>query len=152
MTVHGLLVAVHAGAAVIALLAGLVALRRGGALGLFSWSVAAMEVFLVLAVAAGWRQDEALHVPFVALGVLGAVMVVRARLAAGLRPARGVRPGGACLDHTGFVLISLTDAFVVLGVLDAGAPIAVVVAAGVVVAVGGHLALVAFRRRVLAPA
>lgn len=128
---HGTLVAAHASAAVLALFAGLVSLRRAGALGLFSWSVAAMEVFLVPAVAAGWRQDAALHVPFVALVVLGAVMVVRARLAAGLRPARGARPSGACLDHAGFVLVSLTDAFVV---------------------VGGHLALVAARRRVLSPA
>lgn len=149
---HGTLVAAHASAAVLALLAGLVALRRAGALRLFSWSVVAMEVLLALAVAAGWRQDAALHVPFVALMVLGVVMVVRARLAAGLRPARGSRPSGACLDHVGFVLIGLTDAFVVISVLDAGAPIAVVVAAGVVVAVGGHLALVAARRRALTPA
>ena len=144
---HGLLVAAHAVAATLALLAGLVAVRRGRGLDLFSWSVVAMEAFLVLAVAAGWRRDAALHAPFVALVVLGAVMVARARLAVGLRPVRGRRLGGACLGHVGFVLIGLTDAFVVVSVLDAGAPVAVVVAAGVVVAVGGHLALTAARRR-----
>ena len=49
----------------------------------------------------------------------------------------------------GFTLVALFDAFVVILVLDLGAPGWLVAAAGVLIAVAGHLALRAVRERLI---
>ncbi len=140
---HSLLIALHAGTGVIAMLTGGVALFRGGRLfHTYLGSLAATTLFLALAVAAEWSVlDAGSRVLFTAFTVLAVVMVVRGVLARRLPPR-----SPAYLEHVGFTLIALFDAFVVIAVLNAGAPVWLVVVSGVLIAVAGHFALRATKR------
>ncbi len=140
---HSLLIALHAGTGLVALLAGGVALfRRGGLFGLYLGSLIATTVFLALAVAVEWAVlDAGARVLFTAFTLLAVVMVARGFLARRLPPATP-----AYLEHVGFTLVALFDAFVVIAVLNAGAPVWLVVASGVLIAVAGHFALQATKR------
>lgn len=144
---HSLLIALHAGTGVVAMLAGAVALFRGGRLfGTYLVSLIATTLFLALAVAAEWTVLGAgSRVLFTAFTLLAVVMVARGVLAGRLLPA-GRRPSPVYLEHVGFTLVGLLDAFVVIAVLNAGAPIWLVVASGVLLAIAGHFALRATKR------
>lgn len=147
---HTVFIVLHAALGVVAFAAGCRALGHSRALGTYWWSLLGMAVFLVLAVAVEWRVlDPATHVVFGALVVLAVVMVARGWAA--WRLQRMAAPSGRSFDHVGFTLVSLFDAFVVVTVLNAGAPGWLIAATGVVVGVAGHFVLVAVRRRV-APA
>lgn len=143
---HSLLIALHAGTGVLAMLAGGIALYRGRLFDVYLGSLVATTLFLALAVAAEWTVlDVGSQVLFTAFTLLAVVMVARAVLARGLD-----RRSPAYLEHVGFTLVALVDAFVVIAVLNAGAPVWVVVASGVVIAVAGHFALQATKRALAA--
>jgi hypothetical protein len=132
---HGILIALHASTGLLALVFGAVALRKRGFFDVYLGSLAGMTVFLGLAVAVEWSVlDTGARVLFGAFALLAAVMVGRGVLA---RRARGP----AYLAHIGFTLVALFDAFVVVAVLDLGAPIWLVVGAGVLIAAAGHVVL-----------
>lgn len=134
---HAVLIALHAVAGVVALAAGAVAHRWVGLFGVYLWSLVAMVGFLAAAVGEEWaRIDPLSRVLFLGFVVLGVVMVRLALL------ARRVPVGSAAyVDRVGFTLIALVDAFLVVAVLNLGAPVWVVVACGVAVGVVGHVVL-----------
>jgi hypothetical protein len=132
---HAVLIALHAVSGTVALAAGLVAHRR--LFGVYLWSLVATVVFLAAAVVEEWgRIPPVSRGLFAAFVVLGLVMVWLALA------ARRLPPGSpAYLDRVGFTLVALFDAFVVIAVLNLGAPVWLVVTSGVAVAVAGHLIL-----------
>ncbi|MFI7680893.1 hypothetical protein [Actinophytocola sp. NPDC049390] len=139
---HSLLIGLHAGTGLIALIAGGIALYRGRFFDVYLASLVATTVFLALAVAVEWTLLGAgSRVLFTAFTLLAGVMVARGVLARRLPPR-----SPAHLEHLGFTLVGLFDAFVVIAVLNAGAPIWLVVTSGVLIAVGGHVALQATKR------
>jgi len=142
---HGVLIALHAATGFLALAAGAVAVRNGRFFDVYLWSLIGMALFLVLAVGAEWAViDTGARLLFAAFGVLAAVMVWRAVLARRIRPAGMPSPG--YVEHVGFTLVGLFDAFAVIAVLNAGAPIWLVVGTGVLIAVAGHFAIRSARR------
>lgn len=144
---HTVLIAVHAVSATLALALGLVAISGGRLFRGYLACLAAMELSLLGAVVVGWpRSPPVANLVFAGLLVLGAVMCWRGVLARRLLPS-GERPSPAYVDHVGFTLISLVDAFVVVSVLRIGAPIPIVVAAGVAIGVAGHVVLTAASAR-----
>ncbi len=145
---HTVLIAVHAASATLALLLGLAALPGGRALRGHLAGLGVMELSLVGAVVVGWqRNGPVLGVVFAGLLALGAVMCWRGWAAWRQRPRSGARPSPAYVGHVGFTLVSLVDAFVVVTVLDAGAPLWAVIASGVAVGVVGHAVLIATSAR-----
>lgn len=136
----------HALFGVAALAAGVVAFERPGrAFRPYLIALGLMLGFLVAAVALEWgRLDAGTRMLFGALTALGAVVVACGIEAYRARPARGGSPDARYRRALGFTLVALTDAFLVIAVLDLGAPPWAVVATGVVVAAAGHWAL---RRR-----
>lgn len=134
---HAVLIALHALTGTVALGAGLVAHRRRALYDVYLWSLVATVVFLAAAVAEEWARSGGLsRVLFTAFVVLGVVMVW---LAFGAR--RVAVLSGVYVDRVGFTLVALFDAFIVITVLNLGAPVWLVVASGVAVAVAGHFAL-----------
>lgn len=147
---HSIFIALHAAAGFISLVAGCVALRRGAFFSTYLWSMVGMALFLVLALAAEWTAlDLAAQAPFAAFAVLAGVMVWRAVAARRMLPIGEDGPPAPYVNHIGFTLVALFDAFVVITVLNAGAPVWLVVASGVGVAVAGHFVLRAVRRRLV---
>lgn len=70
----------------------------------------------------------------------------RAAQARRIRPTAGQGPPpDRYLDHVGFTLVALFDAFIVVAVLNLGAPGWLVATAGVGIAVAGHFVLRAVR-------
>lgn len=150
---HTIFIALHAAAGAIAFVAGAVALRRGALFQIYLWSLAGMGLFLVPAIALEWsRLDTPSRVLFSALAVLAAVMLWRAVMASGVLPAPGTPPSASYVNHVGFTLIALFDAFIVVTVLNLGASGWLVAAVGIAVGVAGHFALVATRTRLTAGA
>lgn len=142
--VHAILIALHAAAGVVALGAGLFALRDGRFFAVYLGALAGTAVFLAAAVTVNWSHTDATaRLLFAAFTGLALVMVGRAVAA-----RRGTPGTAAYVEHVGFTLVALFDAFVVIAVLDVGAPIWLVVATGVVIAVAGHFVL-RWARRVL---
>ena len=140
---HAVLITLHATTGTVALLAGLLAHRSRALFRTYLWSLVASVAFLAAAVAEEWgRLDGLSRALFGAFVVLGLVMVWLA-LAARRLPAGSPR----YVDLVGFTLVALFDAFVVITVLNGGAPVALVVASGVVVAVAGHFVLRAAKTR-----
>lgn len=153
MALHTALIGLHAAAGSVALITGAIALRRGQLFLAYLWSLVAMVGFLALAIAVEWGQnDTARRVLFSAFLVLAGVMLWRAWRAWHTRPVAGSAPSSRYIEHIGFTLIALFDAFVVVAVLNAGAPVWAVVAAGVGIGVAGHFVLQAVRKRLTAPA
>jgi len=133
---HTVLIALHAIAGAVALLVGCVAHRGRVLFDVYLWSLVAAIGFLVAAVLEGWaRSDGGTRLLFGAFVVLGGVMVAQAV------SARRLTLSPAYVDRVGFTLVSLFDAFVVVSVLNLGAPIVLVIGAGVAVGVAGHFAL-----------
>jgi hypothetical protein len=148
---HTIFITAHAVTGALALLAGSVALRRGTLFGTYLWSLVGMEVFLVLAIAVEWTELPAgTRLLFSALAALGVVMLWSAAQARPIRPSRTVLPSARYVERVGFTLVALFDAFIVILVLNAGAPGWLIAAAGVLVAVAGHFVLREARAR-LAP-
>lgn len=93
---HAIFIAVHAVTGGIALLAGCVAIGCRALFGTYLWSLVAMEVFLMLAIAAEWAViDVAARVLFAAFALLGlaghfALRAVRERLTGSTSDHRGV--------------------------------------------------------------
>jgi len=81
------------------------------------------------------------RVLFTAFAALAGFMVVRAFLARRLQTTGAAPPTARYIDHLGFTLVALFDAFVVIAVLDASAPIWAVTGLGVLIAVAGHFAI-----------
>jgi hypothetical protein len=141
---HTVLISLHAIGGTIALLAGCLAHRGRALFRTYLWSLVATIAFLGAAVVEEWSRLDALSRGlFGAFVVLGLVMVWLAFDARRL-PA----PSPLYVDRVGFTVVALFDAFVVIAVLNAGAPVALVVAAGVVVAVAGHFVLRAVKAAV----
>lgn len=139
---HEVLIAVHAVAGVVALAAGVVAVRTGRLFHVYLVSLGAMALFLVVAIVVDWSTiDTAARAVFAALAALVGFMVWRALRARGERPDGVSRPSPRYVAHVGFTLVALVDAFAVIAVLDAGAPMWLVAGTGVLIAVAGPLAL-----------
>lgn len=81
------------------------------------------------------------RVLFAAFVGLAWFMVWLAARARRIRPSGSARPSRRYLDHVGFTLVALFDAFAVITVLDLGAPIWLVVGTGLAIALAGHLAI-----------
>lgn len=137
-----LFVTLHAVAATVAFLAGVLSAPSGRYLGVYRAAMAVMLGALVPAVLVDWAAtDPTARIVFTGLIGLAGVMVVRAELAARRSPARTGGPTAGYLDHIGFTLIALADGFAVVAAIRGGTPgWAVGVLAVGVVAVG-HLAL-----------
>lgn len=134
----------HATAAVVALVMGLVLLRQAGThhppVG-FRWYYAALVVMaaaLPVAIAVDWgRLHPATRVAFVALCVLAVTMVWEAdrarrflsRAPGAMSPARS----GAYVEAVGFTVIALLDGFAIITALDLGAPGWMVATVGILV-------------------
>lgn len=145
---HAALIAVHAGAGVTALVAGSLAIHRRGFLPVYLWSLVVCMVSLAIAIAYDWNTlPAALRAVFAALGGLGAFVVWQGVQARRLAPAGPLPPSPRHLEHLGFTLVALFDAFVVITVLDLGAPLWAVVAAAVAIAVAGNRAVAALKAR-----
>ena len=149
---RNLFIALHTATAVTALLAGAATLRRVALFDVYLWSLVGMEVFLVPALVVDWGDlDAVVRVLFVALAVLGAVMVGLAVQARSLRPVGGRAPSARYVDRVMFTLVALFDAFAVITVLDAGAPGWLVAVTAVVIAAAGHVVLRRVRARLVNP-
>ena len=145
---HNSLIAVHALAALISLVAGslLVFVPRyfteRRLFDVYLWSLAAMVVFLLSAITVGWQQgDAAQHILFSGLSLLALFMLYRAMQA---RQVMEVRPSGwraTYVDHIGFTLISLVAGFIIVAAIRLGVP-------GLIIAVVAIAALLAGRRAI----
>lgn len=148
---YAALIIVHAVAGLVALVVRCLVLRLRSLFPLYFWALSTMAVALAGAVALDWGDlDAATRGAFSALLVLAAFLVWRGLRARVLRPGQGARPRGDYLGHVGFTLVALLDGFLVVAVLDLGAPGWLVAAVGVLVAVAGHLAIGAVQGRVMA--
>ncbi len=136
---HATLVLVHAVAAVLALVLGVMSWRRPGLLRGHTLALAGMAGVLPFSLALAWPTlAAATSAVFVALTVLAMVMVVRGVLA-----ERAQRSGRrlAVLGHVGFNVISLVVGFLVLVVLRAGGGAVGVTVTAVVIPVLGSVLL-----------
>lgn len=139
---HTIFIAAHAVTATSALIAGILTVRRAPLFATYLGSLVAMQMFLVLAIAAQWSAYSGLaRMAFAALAALGGVVVWQGLRAWQARPPNGATLSARCYEHVGFTLVALVDAFLVVTVLNSGAPGWTVAATGVVVALAGHLAL-----------
>lgn len=146
------LIVLHAAAGFVALGTGVPAMRRGWLLPAHLWALVATIVPLAGAVAVDWAGlDTAARILFVAFVGLGGYLIWSAVRALRRRPAPSERPSPAYVRHLGFNLVALTDAFLVILVLDLGVPVAGVVATGVAAAVAGHFVLVRVERLLTRP-
>lgn len=139
---HTIFVTAHAITATGALIAGIFTLRRSRLFATYLGSLVSMEVFLVLAIAVQWHAYSGqARATFAALATLGGVIVWQGGLAWRGRPCHGLQLSVRCYEHIGFTLVALVDAFMVVTVLNAGAPGWAVAATAAVVAIAGHFAL-----------
>ena len=142
--------AAHAVTATTALIIGIVTVLRSRLFGTYLGSLVAMETFLVLAVSVQWSAYSwPARAAFGALAALGGVVVWQGLLAWQSRPPDGATLSVRYFEHAGFTLVALVDGFLVVTVLDTGAPGWAVAATGVVVALAGHFALRVGRRWII---
>lgn len=142
---HTVLITIHAVTGVAALVAGCVALWRRAVFSIYLWSLVATILFLALAIAEEWGSlDDGTRVLFVAFLALGGLMVWRAWLAGRMQPMASAAATGRFVEHVGFTLVALFDAFVVITVLNIGAPVWMIVGVGVGIAIAGHFVLRAY--------
>jgi hypothetical protein len=147
---HSAFITLHAASGVVSFVAGCTVLRRGTLFRTYLWSLAGMALFLALAIAAEWGTlGTALRVLFSAFVVLAGFMVWRADQARRIRPTAATGPSATYVEHVGFTLVALFDAFVVIAVLNAGGPAWLVATGGVLIAVAGHFALRTARSRLV---
>lgn len=147
---HTVFITMHAVTAVVAFVAGCIALPRGTLFGTYLWSMAAMALFLALAVVSEWGVIAMpLSVLFAAFVALAGYMVWRGAQARRIRPTEATGPSARYVEHIGFTLVALFDAFAVIAVLNAGAPGWLIAVAGVLIAIAGHFTLRATRSRLV---
>ena len=104
----------------------------------YYWSLILMLAFLVLAVAVDWHgRQPGTHAIVGTLIALGGFMVWRAEQARRVRGSSSPR----FIEHLGFTLVGLIDAFVVVTVFNLDAPPWLVIAVGVTIALAGHTAI-----------
>ena len=145
-------VSVHAAAATVAFVAGVLAVPGGRFLGTCRAALVVMAVALVPAVLVDWADtDPVARAISGGLLVLAGVVVVRAELAVRARPERTGGVSAAYLGHLGFTLIALADGFAVVAAIRAGAPGWLVGAGAVAVVAAGHATVRATARRLVAP-
>lgn len=149
---HAVLIALHAAAGLVALIAGGFAITRRRAFGLYFWSLAGCIGVLAAVVADDWGgHDGTSRVPSLALLALGGFMLWRAVQARrALRDPR-TESSPRYLDHLGFTLVALFDAFVVIAVLDVTELGWLAATVGVAGAAAGHRTLAWTKGRVGAP-
>ncbi|MEU4392682.1 hypothetical protein [Kribbella sp. NPDC023855] len=139
---HTVFIVLHATAGVVAFATGCFAVRRQGLFPYYFWSLALLDLFMVVAVSIGWRDmGTAARVVFSGLIVLGGYMMWRAIQASRTRPSAGNPPSAKYLDHLGFTLIALFEGFAIVAAIDLGAPTWLVVALAVGGVLAGHLTL-----------
>ena len=148
---HGAFIALHALAGVIAFGTGCDAVVRRRSIAVFWWSLVAMVVFLALAVGVEWSSLDAVSRGlFTGLLGLGGWMVWRASAARRMLrhgPRAGDEHGRRYVGHVAFDLVALFDAFVVVTVLNSGAPGWTTALAGIAVGGAGHVVVGDVRRR-----
>lgn len=144
---HAALIALHTIAGLTALVVGGVATRRASFFGTYFWSLTACILLLAAVIAVDWSDLDASARLFTAFVALGAYMIWRATQARRLLPTMSDQLSPRYLDHLGFTLVALLDAFVVILVLDLGAPTWLVVTIGVLVAAAGHRTITTLKRR-----
>jgi hypothetical protein len=141
---HTLLIVGHAAAGFVGLVVGCAVLlpprsHRSRRFLTYLVSVIALVVFLVAVVVVDWGGlGDGQRVTFSLLTALGLYTAARALRAHRLLERRPAGWRAAYIDHVGFTVISLFDGFVLVGAIDLGAPLPVVVgvgAAGVIVGV-----------------
>jgi hypothetical protein len=153
MSWHGVFITVHAVAGVVAFGAGCGAIVRRRWFPAFWCSLVVMVVALGVAVALEWSSLDSVTGPvFAALVGLGVLMLWRAWLARRLLggrddPVPAVDRARRYVRHLAFNLVALFDAFVVITVLNAGAPGWATAVVGVVIAFAGHLVVDDLGRR-----
>jgi hypothetical protein len=150
--VHLLLIVIHASAAVLAFVTGVVvfvrlpASARSGPFLVYATCVWIAVVALLVVVIVDWQHlDAARRIAFPLLGVLALYLLWRTERARRVLRLRSNGWRQAFIGHVGFVLISLFDGFCIVLAIDLRAPVWLVIAAalfGVVVGV------VAIRARV----
>ncbi|MGI8428956.1 MAG: hypothetical protein ACR2OB_06545 [Solirubrobacteraceae bacterium] len=149
---HAALIALHAIAGLTALVVGGVATRRVSFFGTYFWSLTACILLLAGVIAGDWSDldasSRALFTAFVALGVY---MIWRATQALRLLPTMSDQLSSRYLDHLGFTLVALLDAFIVIVVLGLGGPPWLLVSTGGLIAAGAHRTIITLKRR-LTPA
>ncbi len=149
---HAVLIALHATAGLVALIAGGLAITRRRAFGLYFWSLAWCLGALAAVVADDWGgRDTTSRVPSLAFLALGGFMLWRAVQARRLL-SRPPTPSPRYLDHLGFTLVALLDAFIVIAVLDLTELGWLAATIGVAGAAAGHRALASTKRRLGPPA
>ena len=152
------LIAVHAGGAVVAFAVGTAMLfsppstAHSGRLLTYTIALAVSMAALVTVVAYDWNAlPSPKRIVFAGLAVLGAVLMVRTLLAVRLAHARPANWAERFLAHLGFVLISLFDGFCIVLAVDLGLPVWAIIGAGIVGVVAGVFATKAAIRRVSGP-
>lgn len=159
---HAIFVILHAAAAVVALLSGIIALNAGHGLGVHRISIVVMAVTLGPSMAFGWAGfPPVARVMFSGLAVLALAMVIQAFRAGRVRAAEiaagrvwrsGDTPkiGPGFVRVLGFNVISLTVAGTIVPVLRIGGGTLGVLAAVVITVVVAHLLVERRRSQVLA--
>jgi hypothetical protein len=151
MSLHDLLISLHAAAGTIALLAGTVAIWRPNALSVYLIALIVCILLLAGAIADDWDGlGTGTRALYLVLTLLGCYMIWCGTRALALR-RQGLTRSRRYLDRLGFTLVALLDAFAIILVLSVGAPIWAIVLTGVAVAAAGHRAI-AIRKRTLRPA
>ncbi len=148
---HTIFISTHAATATTALIAGIVAVPRGRLFGVYLASLVMMEVFLVLAIGVQWTaNDGATRLIFTVLAALGVGVVWCGLQARRVRPRDDdAGPSPRYFASIGFTLVALVDAFLVIAVLNLGAPGWALATTGVLIAGIGHIVLRVERRRLV---
>jgi len=145
---HAILIVLHTAAGLVAVAAGGLAIRRRRPLGLYFWSLAACLGTLAAVVGVDWRElDTTSRALFLAFLGLAAFMQWRAVQARRLLRSPRAEPSARYIDHLGFTLVALLDAFLVIAVLDLTGLGWLAAVLGVAGAAAGHRALVSMKRR-----
>lgn len=152
---HSVLIGLHAAAGVLCFAAGLLCIPlrapESWRFRIYAGSLVAMLGFVIGSIAYSWvGLDVTTRLIFTGLAGLGLYMVWRmsrayVRLS---RQDMGWQP--KYLDHVGFTLISLFDGFVIVGAIDLGMPVWLVVLAAVTGVVIGIQAMTRVKTRLVA--
>lgn len=120
---HDLLIALHATAGTLSVLAGVIVVLRHRLFDLYLWALVTAMLAMAVAVGVAWQsRPVGTNVLFGGLVLLGAVMVRSAVSARAVCPGPREPAPQRFLDLVGFTLISLFDGFVVVAVLRRGGP------------------------------
>lgn len=148
MSVHVLLIGLHAAAGTTALLAGVVAIWKPRLLPLYLIALVACILLLAGAIADDWEGlGTTTRVLYLALLLLGGYMIWCGQQVL-LLHRHAMANTGRYFDRLGFTLVALLDAFAIILVLRLGAPTWTAVTTALVVTAGGNQAIRMRNRRV----